>query len=260
MKTQQLRWLGGTALALTAICFLSWKTAENNHYQVKYQVEQSQEDTIKPRKKTSAKKEYTAGELDQAMKELDQAMLHLNKNINIDLGKMELELKTALAEMKKIDFEKINQEVKTALESVDWDKTRAEVDKALREAQVKMKEVDMKQIEKEMAKAQKEMKAANLTAKIDMEKIKKEVAEGMANAKVGMEKAKKQIALLKEFTESLEKDGLIDRKKGYKIEVKKGELYINGTKQPKEVNEKYKKYLTDDNFSIKNDGDDFTSI
>ncbi|MBI2275022.1 MAG: hypothetical protein HYU70_14585 [Bacteroidetes bacterium] len=260
MKTQQLRWLGASALAVTALCFLSWKTAENNHYQVKYLAEQTQEDTIKPRKKTSSKKEYTVGDLDHAMKELDHAMQNLNKNINIDLGKMELEMKTALDEMKKIDFDKINLEVKTALKNVDWDKTRAEVDKALREAQVKMKEVDMKQIEKEMARAKEEMKAAQLTAKIDVDKIKKEVAEGMAKAKIGMEKAKKQIALLKEFTESLEKDGLIDRKKGYKIEVKKGELYINGTKQPKEVNDKYRKYFEDEDYSIKSDGDDFTSI
>lgn len=260
MKTQVLRWLGGATLALTALCTLSWRTAENNHYQVRYLTEHTQEDTIKPRKKTGSRKEYTVGDLDHAMKELDHAMQNLDKNLNIDLGKMELEMKTALAEMKKIDFDKINLEVKAALKNMDWDKTRAEVDKALREAQVKMKEVDMKQIEKEMVKAKEEMKAAQLSARIDVEKIKKEVAEGMAKAKVGMEKAKKQIALLKEFTESLEKDGLIDRKKGYRIDVKKGELYINGTKQPKEVNDKYKKYFADEDYSIRSDGDDFTSI
>ena len=40
----------------------------------------------------------------------------------------------------------------------------------------------------------------------------------------------------------MEADGLIDKKKGYTIEWKSGELYINGTEQPKNVSDKYKKY------------------
>jgi hypothetical protein len=75
-----------------------------------------------------------------------------------------------------------------------------------------------------------------------------------------MEKAMAEVKLLKEFTDELEKDGLIDKKKGYKVEVKDGELYINGTKQSKETTEKYRKYFKKDNFSISTDGDTIITI
>jgi hypothetical protein len=45
---------------------------------------------------------------------------------------------------------------------------------------------------------------------------------------------------MKEFTSELEKDGLIDRKKDYEIEWRKGNLYINGVQQSQEVTNKYK--------------------
>ena len=69
-----------------------------------------------------------------------------------------------------------------------------------------------------------------------------------------------RILLMKEFTEGLEKDGLINRKKGFTLEIKNGELYINGTKQSKEVNDKYHKYFKDEDYSIKSDGDSISSI
>jgi hypothetical protein len=58
----------------------------------------------------------------------------------------------------------------------------------------------------------------------------------------------------------LRKDGLISKKKGYKIEIKDGEMFINGTKQSKEVNEKYKKYFRDGDYTLRSDGDDISSI
>lgn len=260
MKSQTNRMLSLAGFAFAALTFLSWKTAENNHFTVKPSIAAYPEDTIKPRKKISQNRDYTIGNLDEALKDLDRASADLNKNMNIDFSKMEKEMKTAMEDMKKIDFEKIGRDVQLAMKKIDWDKTRIEVDKALREAQVKLREVDMKNMEKDMARAKEEMKAARLSSKIDMEKIKNEVTKGMAEAKIGIEKAKKEISLLKEFTEGLEKDGLIDTKKGYRIEVKKGELYINGTKQSKEVNDKYRKYFKDEDYSIRSDGDGISSI
>jgi hypothetical protein len=77
----------------------------------------------------------------------------------------------------------------------------------------------------------------------------------MEHARTGLEKAKKEITLLKEFTSELEKDGLVDRKKGYTIEIKSGEMYINGVKQSKEVNDKYRKYFKDEDYTIKSDAE-----
>jgi hypothetical protein len=107
----------------------------------------------------------------------------------------------------------------------------------------------MKQIKKEIERAQESVKAAKISSHIDMDKIKESVEKGLERQgwkESGIARAKKEIALLKEFTEALEKDGLISKKKGYKIEIKDGEMYINGTKQSKEVNEKYKKYFKEE--------------
>ncbi len=50
---------------------------------------------------------------------------------------------------------------------------------------------------------------------------------------------------------SMEKDGLIDRKNGYKIEKKGNELYIDGIKQSKEVFKKYEPMMDMKNLTIK---------
>jgi hypothetical protein len=118
----------------------------------------------------------------------------------------------------------------------------------------------MKKIEKQIAHAKEQLNTEKISSHIDMEKIKRSVNEGLAKARTGIEKAKKELSLLKEFTETLEKDGLINKKKGYRIEIKKGELYINGTKQSKEVNDKYRKYFKDEDYTISSDGDDISSL
>jgi hypothetical protein len=66
---------------------------------------------------------------------------------------------------------------------------------------------------------------------------------------------KKDLAVMTDLTTALEKDGLIDNKKPYKLEIRDGELYINGKKQTKKVNDKYRKYFKNDNYTITNDGD-----
>lgn len=104
------------------------------------------------------------------------------------------------------------------------------------------------------------LKKENLKVQLDEEKIHKEIEKGMAKAKEGIEKAKAEIKNLQDFTEALEKDGLINKKSGYKIKVEDGELYINGNKQPKETYEKYKQYYKKDKFSLNSDGDSISSL
>jgi len=50
---------------------------------------------------------------------------------------------------------------------------------------------------------------------------------------------------------SLEKDGLIDRRNGYKIVKKGDELYIDGIRQSKEVYKKYEPMMDMKNLTIK---------
>ena len=259
MKTNNAKWFVLAGLAFGAFIFSAWQT-KGSSLPVKPFLIRHDGDTTLPRKKQTDKKEYKTGDLDQAMKELDKAMIDIDKNIKIDFSKMDKEMKMAMEEIKKIDFEKIGRDVQASLKDINWGKTRTEVDKALREAEVKMKEIDMKKIEKELEHAKEELRSEKISSHIDMEKIKRSVEEGLSKARVGIEKAKKELSLLKEFTDNLEKDGLINKKKGYKIEIRSGELYINGTKQSKEINDKYRKYFKDEDYTISSDGNEISSL
>ncbi len=259
MKTTNTKWLAMAGFAFAAAVFISWKKPDSQ-LPVKHLAFAPFQDTTLPDKNFKTKKEYKVGELDQAMKELDNAMVDMDKNLKIDLSKMNKELKLAMEEIKKVDWEKINQEIKTAIKSIDWDKTKLEIDKAIKEAEFQTKAVNKEQIEKQIAQAKLNLEKAKLNSKIDIADMKRKVEKSMEGAKVSIEKAKRELNQLKEFTEALEKDGLISKKKGYKLEIKNGELYINGTKQSQEVNDKYRKYFKEEDYSISSDGEEISSI
>ena len=247
-------WIAYLVLALSTFAFSTLPSTASTLPIKPFLIKQSVDTTIR-NKKAKSKKDYTTGELDIAMKDLDKAMLDIDKNIKIDFTKMDKELKKAMEEIKNIDFGKIGRDVESSLKNIDWDKTKMEIDKAMQKVEIKIKEVDVKKIQKELEKVKEEMKSQKLLSEIDLEKIKNTVQESLSKAKMGIEKAKKELMLLKEFTNNLEKDGLIDKKKSYQIEIKSGELYINGTKQSKEVTDKYRKYFTDEDFKISSEGD-----
>ncbi len=100
----------------------------------------------------------------------------------------------------------------------------------------------------EVVRTQLEKQRANMD--LNSKEFKVNVDKAMRNAKEAMMKAREELQNLKEFTNELEKDGLINKSKHYKIEVKSGELYLNDKKQTKEVNDKYRKYYRKDNFII----------
>ena len=118
----------------------------------------------------------------------------------------------------------------------------------------KIKEIDFEKIKVEMKDLEKEMK-----------KIKPEIEKELAKAKTEVEKAKIELKEYKSFVDGLEKDGLINKKEGYTIKHKSGELIINGKTQPAGVYNKYRGFLekhktltiekTDDDFNIDNDDD-----
>jgi hypothetical protein len=96
-----------------------------------------------------------------------------------------------------------------------------------------------------------------------MKKLGPQIEKEMEKAKVEIEKAKIEIKEYKSFVDGLEKDGLINKKEGYTIKHKNGELTINGKKQSPEVYSKYRNFLekhksfnitkSDDDFNIDND-------
>jgi len=169
-------------------------------------------------------------EMEKAMKEVD--MDKIRKEVEesmakVDFTKIKAEMENV---MKEVNMAKIQKEVQESMAKVDWDKMNAEMDK--------VKDIDMKQVEKEMEKVKEEMK--NLGSKIEKEMAKVEIKE------------------YKEFVNGLESDGLINKKEGYSLKHKDGELLINGKKASEQTYNKYRPFLEKHKkFSIKKDDDDF---
>ncbi|MBS1653620.1 MAG: hypothetical protein JSU05_02155 [Bacteroidetes bacterium] len=173
--------------------------------------------------------------MQKVQKEIDEAMK------NIDVQKMKIDMQKA---MQEVDVEKIKKEVEESVARIDWDKMKQQM--------AEVQKIDMNKLDKEMKDVQNQM-----------EKLKPELEKTMQKAKKQMAKAKAEMMEYKSFTEGLEKDGLISKKDGYTLKHKDGEFFINGTKQPESVYNKYKTFLekhksftikqTDDDFDIEND-------
>lgn len=252
MKKQLLFTLAGTGMVLTSICLLSWKRTDQEKDFLS-QPASSITDTIPGKSQES--KEYRMEDLDRAMQSLDIAMAQMNHQLKDQMVNVDAQVKMAMEQVKKLDMEKISRDVQASLAKIDWDKTNTEMKKAMKEAQEKIKQIDMKEMEKELAKAREEINQAKIQSKIDMGKIHEEIEKGLENARTGIEKAKKEISQMKEFTDALDKDGLINKKKAYKIEIRDGKLYLNDKLQSDTVTEKYRKYFKDENYTIKSDGE-----
>jgi hypothetical protein len=259
MKKISSKWWIASGLAVTVIVFSAWRPGSGTQ---NISVQYEENDTTPSRKKNHYRyrNEISTGDLEEAMKGLDKAMSEMERSMKMDFSKMDKEMKIAMDGLKNIDFEKLAKEIELSLKEINWDKTRVDVDKALREAEIKIKDLDLKKMKEEMAEVKVEMEK-NHHLNIDMSKLMSGVESGLAAAKLGMEGARKELQLLKEFIDTLEKDGLIDKKKGFKIQIKDGELFINGTKQSKEVNDKYRKYIKDrEDFTITEDEEGTTRI
>jgi hypothetical protein len=227
--------------------------------------------------------------IDEAIEELEKAQAGLedvmkNKPIipDLDMKKLNAEMEKA---MKEIDMEKIKTQMAEAMKDFDAAKVKAQINEA-------MNKVNMEEVKTSLAEAIKDidvqklqMQTQEALAKVDMEKIKAQMEEfkkndltkmeadlkkikpqleqQMKKAKEQIEKAKQDMKEYKAFEESLEKDGLINKKEGYKIEHKDGQLIINEKVQPESVYNKYRSFLqkhkkltiekTDDDFNINND-------
>jgi hypothetical protein len=209
-------------------------------------------------------------QIEEAMKQVDMAKIQMEMNKamkDIDMTKVKLEMEQTLKELdmekiksqielatKGFDAEKMQKELKESFDKVDWEKMKKEMEEAKLHMD-EIKKIDMTKMAEEMKKVEKEMK--ELGPKMEKE---------MAKAKVEIEKAKEEMKEYKSFIDGLEKDGLINKKDGYSIQHKNGELIINGKKQPADVYNKYRSFLekhkkfsvkkSDNDFNIDNDDDD----
>lgn len=178
-------------------------------------------------------------DLDDVLDELNQAELQVNMDKiqkelaeamkRIDAAKIRTEVEKAL---KEVDVEKIKREIENSLAKIDWDKMKAELER--------VKEIDMKKMEEELSR------------------IGPEIEKSLEKAKVEIEKARAEMNEYNKFVDGLEKDGLLNRKEGYSIKHKDGELFINGKKASEATYNKYRSFLEKHKkFTIEKTDDDF---
>ncbi len=241
-------------------------------------------DTSEPKQRNNDQDEFRMNELEDAIKKLDAEM----QKLDLHMKALDVQLSKELEEtMDKIDFEKMGKQIEEQMKKIDVDKIKMDVNNSIQEAQDQLKKIDYEKMSKDIGEEMKKIdvdkikkdinnsiqQSQNQLKQIDMQKLhnemlelqqnfnsdkfKKQINSAMKDAKQEMEKAMQELQELKEFTGLLEKDGLIDKKKGYTIEWKKeGDLYINGKKQPREVSDKYSRFYKKDGYKIRMSGDD----
>lgn len=190
--------------------------------------------------------------IEEQMKQLEVQMKVLNEQMkNLDMNRYQKEIDNAI---RNIDVDKINEQVEESMKNIDLEKINNE----LAENEANLSSIKTNELKKQMEQLKSNLREQKYKIEIDRQKMKTDIERAMKNARHSLENAKEEIRNIKEFTDVLEKDGLIDKSKAYKIEVKDGELYIDGKKQTKETSDKYRKYYKKSNFTINmSAGDDF---
>ena len=165
------------------------------------------------------------------------------------------------------DSEKFREEMakaKADIEGVDWDEIKETIAAAIRDAGKELKAIDVdkitKQIDVEVRKELERSKHAMADARVEMDKAKRTMARAyVVNGGGGhafSHSGGPDIEIhsgpdgTEEMLAEMEKDGLINRAKKFRIEKEDEVLYINGEKQPDRVYHKYNRYLHGKNVAI----------
>lgn len=244
MKLQELAPKIVFVLALIAfIIGISAFSQKNNtdRYSFRKETDSANDGTATSRQRDRYLTDKDMDKLDAAMKRLDEQMSKLDVRMQkIDKMKIERHMTDA---MKQVNSENINQKIEEAMKKVDIERMNSH----LKEGMANIDRTKLKaELNKTRAGLEKERQHNNLYEG----KIREGVEDAMKHARQSMLRAKEAITNMKDFTDELQKDGLIDKKKTYKIEVKSGELYIDDKKQSKEVSDKYRRFYKKENFSI----------
>ena len=188
--------------------------------------------------------------LDEQMKQLDTQMRNLDNQMkHLDIEKYQIGADEA---MKNIDAEKITAEIDKAMKEIDWEKINDEIE----ENTSNVSRRKMQEMQQQMEKAKANLQKQKFNMQIDVQKMRANIDKSLQDARKSLERAKQELKNMKEFTGALEKDGLLDKSKPYKIEVRNGELYLNNKKQTKETSDKYRHYYPKSDFKIDTgDGD-----
>ncbi len=248
--------IGGVTVSFqdSPIIYSQFPPVEEN-----YECQKVCTDTV-PEKEAMKMKEF-----EKLQADLDRSLLHITEELKkMDLAQIQREVEVSL---KAVDMDKIRKEVDMAIKNIDMDKMladvtaslknitsevkQADIEKAIAEAtkeienaKLELKEIDKEALNKEIQNAKKEIEKAKIEIeKIDLDKIINEAKEEINNAKA-------ELNLIKEMFIEMEKDGLINAKKGFTVVYKNKELIIDGKKQPANVTDKYRRYFKKDHFKM----------
>lgn len=146
------------------------------------------------------------------------------------------------------------------LADVDWNELKETIDKSLDQVSKELHDPKFKhQIEVEVQRsmddsrhAMEDGKRAMDDARDEMRKERREMVQIRRQQPGGNYTYEDASPTdYESMLRKMDKDGLIDRKGTFKIKTADGELFINGTRQPEEVRDKYKPYLEHKNVTIK---------
>jgi bla regulator protein BlaR1 len=132
-------------------------------------------------------------------------------------------------------------EVGDELAAVDWDGVRAEIRTALAE------------VDRELDHS---LKGVNIEVRKELEKGKAELARSkveLDNVRLPHGSVSRGDDGIEKMLSEMERDGLIDRSRKYKVEKEDGVLYINNKEQSGAVLQKYSSYLQHEHIAIKGD-------
>lgn len=232
-------------LALTVV-MISVFAFRQNHKSGGYSFRKEQfsndEDTFHKRSRNGANRDFY--KINEQMRQLDLQMEKLYEQIkNMDMRKYQEEIDNAV---KNIDQEKISAEIDKSLKNIDWER----MNKEITENTAELSKLKLDEVKKQLEKVKLNLQKQKFDIQLNGQKMKLDIERAMKQARQSLENAKDEIKNVKEFTDALEKDGLIHKSKAYKIEVKNGELYIDGKKQSKETSDKYRHYYRKSDFTI----------
>ena len=196
-------------------------------------------------------------EIENALKNIDLQKIQLetqNELKKIDWEKMQKEMLQAQEEIRNnIDSKKMEVEIQRSME-------------ATKKAMAEMKNINMEKIQQDLEKTKQELALNEGKMQENLEKAKKEINENihkdfrkeLEKAQAGIERATEELKAYKSMLDEMAADGLLQSKEEYTIECKNGNLFINGKQQPDNITTKYKHYFKKGNVTIKrgkdNDG------
>ena len=228
---QQLSKLRLFVMPVTVLLLCSRESQGMNNYTNKMVlVNVNQTDTV-PKEKQD--------DVDKAMKETNEKMSDVNRQMEDVKVNVNKQIEEAVS---SVNFEAIQKQIEAGLKQINLNKIQQDVNLSVKEAQDEIAKVDFTNLQNELKTVQDKLNSEEFKSQFNSDKLHKQIDEAMSHAKESIEKANQQLQQMKTFTDALEADGLIDKKKGYKIEWKEGKLYINDQKQPKDISDKYRKY------------------